>query len=89
MRQSIVDAKRDGDGEVTCVTINYRPHIHQSTSMLARSRLYVVISSLPRGVNCHRTRKVFNSNCKSPSNRITTLSRHSPWRRWNLSAERS
>ncbi len=28
----------------------------------------VVISPLPRGVNCHRTRKLFNLHCKSPSN---------------------
>ncbi len=35
---------------------------------MARSQLHVVISSLLRGVNCHRTRKLFNLDCKSPSN---------------------
>ena len=43
---------------------------------MARSRLYVVISSLPRGVNCYRTRNLLNSYCKTPSDRITTLLRH-------------
>ncbi len=38
---------------------------------MARSQLHVLISSLPRGVNCYRTRNLLNSYCKTPSDRIT------------------